>query len=156
MKTAAETKRRGTVQRLRIGIKSLEAQGVDITARAIEKETGLTFRTIQRNEESYDLFRHHSVYLQSKRAVPKRRGEEQCKEQGPKLQRDPLMAYSKKELVTRLRRLETRVAEVEEAFTRRSLHEQELLQKNLILQAQLTVTDKQLRQIVAEHVNRLH
>ena len=52
---AAEAKRRETVDRLRAGIERLTARSPRpaITAKTIEVETGLAFKTILRNAEAY-------------------------------------------------------------------------------------------------------
>ena len=68
--TAAKTNKRKTIDRLRAGIDRLEAAGITISARSLEKETGLSFTTIRRNAEAYTLYRQHAKFFNQKRSGP--------------------------------------------------------------------------------------
>lgn len=54
-----------TLDRLRAGIAALTARGDPVAAKTIERETGLTFQTIRRNEEAYRLFCEHADYFRN-------------------------------------------------------------------------------------------
>jgi hypothetical protein len=63
-------------------VSSVSSAGTPITAKTVEAQTGLSYRTISRNTEAYALFSKHAAYFQprwpcrpkagtSKRAKPK-------------------------------------------------------------------------------------
>jgi hypothetical protein len=94
-----------TVNRLRAGIAALKARGDSITAKTLERETGLSYQTIRRNEEAYTLYCEHADYFRtqmravahaklatgevSARRVPRPRRVPSARP------RDPLLAYTK-------------------------------------------------------------
>ena len=84
LRAAARVRAERTVTRLRAGIQALQERHEQVTARTIERETGLTFKTIQRNAGAYDLytgaadvFRHRSK-RQSTREDPHARPKSRC------------------------------------------------------------------------------
>ena len=114
LRAAARVRAEHTVTRLRAGIQALQERHEQVTARAIERETGLTFKTIQRNAAAYDLytaaadvFRHPS----KRQSTHRRRG------RSPKQPaRDALLAYKKPHLVERLRGALQRIEALETAL----------------------------------------
>jgi hypothetical protein len=145
---AAQAKRRDTVARLLGGIATLRERQEAITAKAIERETGLAFRTIQRNREAYELFRQHAAFFQGKPAGEPSVGAARAPDpprtgRGLGPDEDPLLGYAKRALVHRCRELERRLAELERDLARVAARQQDLLRQNLILQAELTAARHQ-------------
>lgn len=89
--------RRATVGRLTAAIESLKTKKQPISIKTIREECGLEYNSIKRNSEAYLLYRQHSTFLKSKRQHTK-----SPQPTAPTL-RDPLLAYKKSQLVTRLR-----------------------------------------------------
>ena len=114
LRGAARARADRTVTRLQTGIQAIQERHEPVTARTIERETGLTFKTIQRNAAAYDLytgaadvFRHPSKHQSTRR----RRG------RSPKQPvRDALLAYKKPHLVERLRSALQRIEALETAL----------------------------------------
>ena len=114
LRAAARARAEHTVTRLQTGIQALKERHEPVTARTIERETGLTFKTIRRNAAAYDLytgaadvFRHPS----KRQSVRRRRG------RSPKQPvRDALLAYKKPHLVERLRSALQRIEALETAL----------------------------------------
>ena len=112
LRDAAEAKRRETVDRLRAGIERLTARSPRpaITAKTIEAETGLAFKTILRNAEAYGLYRDNADAFKASRH-PRRRSKNGARKTAAPTgvatagihRHDPLMAYKKTQLVDRLR-----------------------------------------------------
>ena len=57
LRAAARERSEHTVARLEAGIRALEGRREVVTARTIERETGLTFKTILRNAAAYELYK---------------------------------------------------------------------------------------------------
>src|SRR5690242_18983959 len=55
LRAAARARADHTVTRLQTGIQAIQERHEPVTARTIERETGLTFKTIQRNAAAYEL-----------------------------------------------------------------------------------------------------
>src|ERR1700680_2804581 len=55
-----------TIERLTQGIAALTRAELPITAKTVEAQTGLSYRTITRNAEAYALFCKHAAYFQPK------------------------------------------------------------------------------------------
>jgi hypothetical protein len=111
LREAAEAKRRETVDRLRAGIERLTARSPRpaITAKTIEMETGLAFKTILRNAEAYGLYRDNADAFKASRQARRRSKSSARKTAAPPAvataginRHDPLMAYKKIQLVDRL------------------------------------------------------
>jgi len=114
LRAAARARAERTVTRLQTGIEALQDRHEQVTARTIERETGLTFKTIQRNAEAYalytgaaDVFRHRSTRQAN------RRGRARTPKQPV---RDSLLAYKKPRLVERLRDALQRIEALETAL----------------------------------------
>jgi hypothetical protein len=115
LKTAARERADRTVARLQAGIRAIEERRELVTARTIEHETGLTFKTIQRNSAAYELYKaaaeafrggakHRSRHRRGRASTPR-----------PPI-RDSLMAYKKPQLATRLRTALTQIEALETAL----------------------------------------
>jgi hypothetical protein len=145
-----------TVERLMAGIASLTRAGTAISAKTIERETGLSYRTITRNTEAYALFCKHATHFLPK-PVPdatKQSRRARRKPAAPKAARwDPLLGRTKRQLAARIRADEQCTAELEQALTAKSLQQQELLRQSLALEADLAQTTRRLSQVIAEHRN---
>ncbi|SRR6266849_6235663 len=121
LRTHTETQKQATVARLRTAILSLETSGQPISARTIQEKCGLEYASIRRNPEALALYQQHSTFLQARRKRKK-----QANLSTPP--RDPLLAYTKLQLVTRLREEQAQRARQEaqhthllEEFTRRDV-----------------------------------
>jgi hypothetical protein len=111
LREATEARRRETVDRLRAGIERLTARSPRpaITAKTIEVETGLAFKTILRNAEAYGLYRDNADALKASRH-PRPRSKTSSRKTAAPIRvaaaginrHDPLMAYKKTQLVDRL------------------------------------------------------
>jgi hypothetical protein len=115
LRVAARARAERTVTKLQSGIQALQERHEPVTARTIERETGLTFKTIQRNAAAYDLytgaadaFRHRSKRQRN------RRGRARTPKQPV---RDALFAYKKPHLVERLRAALQCIEALETALT---------------------------------------
>jgi hypothetical protein len=107
-----------TVERTRAGIAALRAVGQKITAESLKQATrelepgfaGLSFQVIRRNPRAYALYREaadaFSVQaMLSEQAPPRRR--RGVRRRRPRSSYDPLQRFDKKELIQRIRSLET-------------------------------------------------
>jgi hypothetical protein len=144
-----------TLERLTQGIAALAKAGMPITAKAVEAQTGLSYRTITRNPEAYAFFCKHAAYFQpkpptdSKQPTQTRRVRKPAK---PKASAwDPLLGRPKRQLANRLRAAEQRMNELEQAFVSNAVQQQELARRNLVLEAELAQTTRRLAHLVAEH-----
>jgi hypothetical protein len=107
-----------TVERTRAGIAALRAVGQKITAESLKQATrelepgfaGLSFQVIRRNPRAYALY-HEAADAFSvqpvgdKRLRPRRR--RRVRRRSPRSAYDPLQRLDKKELIQRIRSLET-------------------------------------------------
>ncbi len=103
LRAAARERAERTVARLEAGIRAIGGRGELVTARTVERETGLTFKTIQRNAVAYELYKaaaHAFRTGQKHRQNRRRHGRENTPR--PPI-RDALLAYKKPQLVARLR-----------------------------------------------------
>src|SRR5437667_6372963 len=102
LRAAAHARAERTVARLQAGIQALQDRREQVTARTIERETGLTFKTVQRNAAAYDLYTSSAdVFRTRQKPQSSRRGRRQHR--APKQPvRDSLLAYKKTHLVQRL------------------------------------------------------
>ena len=144
-----------TLDRLTEGIAALTRAGVPVTAKTIETQTGLSYRTITRNVDAYALFCKHAVYFQPKQATrtaTSRRNQRVPTHRKPRATPwDPLLGRSKRQLANRLRAAEQSTRELEQAFVSHAVKQQELERRNLALEAELVHTTRQLAHLVAEH-----
>jgi hypothetical protein len=110
LRAHAQAQKQSTVDRLRTAITSLQAQHKPISARTIYEECGLEYASLRRNPEALLLYQQHSTYLKRER--------KQTKTSCPDTisPRDPLLAYKKPDLVTRLRQEQARYAELETQY----------------------------------------
>jgi hypothetical protein len=111
LRTHATAQKQNTVDRLRSAITSLDAQKKSISAKTIHEECGLEYASIRRNPEALLLYQQHSTFLKQKR---KRAKTSPPDTPSP---RDPLLAYRKADLVTRLRKEQTREIELETQYS---------------------------------------
>lgn len=118
LKRQATERSERTVDRTRAGIAALRAGGQKITAESLKQVTrelepdfaGLSFQVIRRNPRAYALYREAADAF----AVP-RTGDEQprparcrrVRRRTPRASYDPLQRFDKKELIQRIRSLET-------------------------------------------------
>ena len=116
LRAAAHARAERTVTRLQTGIQAIQERHEPVTARTIERETGLTFKTIQRNAAAYelytvaaDVFRH-----QPKRSSVERRRRRHRTPKPPL--RDSLLAYKKPHLAARLREALQQIEALETAI----------------------------------------
>jgi hypothetical protein len=148
-----------TLERLTQGIAALTRVNMPITAKSVEAQTGLSYRTITRNVEAYVLFCKHAAYFQPKQ--PTRTGQARRRLSAPPHRKpkaapgDPLLARPKRQLANRIRAAEQRVSELEQAFVNNAVQQQELARRNLLLEAELAQTTRRLAHLVAEHGGRL-
>jgi hypothetical protein len=141
-----------TLERLTFGIGALAKAGAPITAKTIEAQTGLSYRTITRNPAAYALFCKHAAYFQPKSAARTSRKTGSTKHPKPKATTwDPLLGRPKRQLAKRARAAEHRTSELEQALVTNALQLQELAQRNLALEAELTQTTRRLAYLLAEH-----
>jgi hypothetical protein len=111
-----------TVERTRAGIAALRAGGQKITAESLKQATrelepgfaGLSFQVIRRNPRAYALYREaadaftvQATADKQPRARRRRRRVRGTAGRTPRSSYDPLQRFDKKELVQRIRALET-------------------------------------------------
>jgi hypothetical protein len=114
LRAAARARAERTVTRLQTGVLALQGRHELVTARTIERETGLTFKTIQRNAAAYDLNTGAAdVFRYRSKRQPTRRGRARSPKQPV---RDALLAYKKPHLVERLRQALQRIEALETAL----------------------------------------
>jgi hypothetical protein len=150
----AELQARRTVERLTAGIAALTTAGTPISAKTVERETGLSYRTITRNTAAYVLFCKHAAHFVAKPIAKSTKPNARARRKlsTPKAAPwEPLLGRSKRHLATRIRAAEQRTAELEEALAVTSAQHQELLGRNLALEAELAQTTRRLSQVIAEH-----
>jgi hypothetical protein len=144
-----------TLERLTEGIAALTRTGAPITAKTIESQSGLSYRTITRNVEAYALFCKHAAYFQARqptRTTSSRRGARVSTHRRPTAAPwDPLLGRSKRQLANRLRAAQQRMSELEHAVVRNAITQQELERRNLALEAELAQTTRRLTHLVAEY-----
>ena len=105
-----QAQKQQTISRLEAAIALLTAQHKPISARTIYEECGLEYASIRRNAEALLLYQQHSTFLKRER----KRTRTTCPDTiSP---RDPLLAYKKPDLVTRLRQEQAHYAELETQY----------------------------------------
>jgi hypothetical protein len=109
-----------TLERLIQGIAGLAKANTPITAKTVEDQTGLSYRTITRNPAAYALFCKHAAYFQPKQPAGSKQATRTTgarKRPQPKAAAwDPLLGRPKRQLAHRLRAAEQRLSELEQAF----------------------------------------
>jgi hypothetical protein len=152
----AKLQAKRTVERLMEGIASLTRAGTTISAKTIERVTGLSYRTITRNTEAYVLFCKHAAHFLPK-PVPsatKQNRRARHKASAPTAALwDPLLGRTKRQLAARIRADEQRTAELEQALVTASLQQQEVVGRNMAMEAELAQTTRRLSEVIAEHRN---
>jgi hypothetical protein len=144
-----------TIERLTHGIAALTKAEMPISAKTVEAQTGLSYRTITRNAEAYALFCKHAAHFQPK--PPTRTSARTRTTRVRKLAKpsaagwDPLLGRPKRQLANRLRAAEQRLSELEQAFVTNAVQQQELARRNLALEVELAQTTRRLTHLVAEH-----
>jgi len=153
----AERQAKRTVERLNAGISALTIAGTPISAKTIEGETGLSYRTITRNAEAYVLFCKHAAHFLPKPVAiaskPKNNRARRKTNEPRAAPWDPLLGRSKRQLAVRIRATERLASELEQALVTAGLQQQELLARNMALEAELAQTGRRLHQVIAEHRN---
>jgi hypothetical protein len=105
----SQERKQKTVERLRAALQRLADEGRPVSASAVYQVSGLSFTTIRRNDEAYNLFCTHSDNYQ-KRA---KAGSGSSRPQEDML--DSFKAYSRQRLI---RRLDSEIQRVQELNTR--------------------------------------
>jgi hypothetical protein len=150
-----------TVERLQDGIAALTRAGLPITGPLIKQETGLDYKTIQRNPAAYALFCTHAAHFTqprtpkpSARTIGKRRHKKARPSVAPQpTPRDPLLERPKRRLVDRIRAVETENAELVRAAARLALSQQEIEAQSMDVRSQLVAVQRNLRIVIAEHTS---
>jgi hypothetical protein len=149
-----------TVARLQEGITSLTRAGLPITGPLIKQETGLDYKTIQRNPAAYALFCKHAAHFAQRpatNAVPRSRDRSRRRKQARSAvprqptPRDPLLERPKRRLVDRIRVLEAENAGLLDAAERLGLAQQEIEARNMELRSLLVAAQRNLHIVIAEH-----
>jgi hypothetical protein len=122
LKQRASERADRTVQRVRTGIEALQASGRKITAESIKQVTrelepgfsGLSFQVIRRNARAYALYREAADAFNAEpignlKRRRRRRRRNRGSGQGPGPTYDPLQRFDKRDLVHRIRTLESEV-----------------------------------------------
>jgi hypothetical protein len=115
LRAAAHARAERTVARLQTGIQALQDRRERVTAQTIERETGLTFKTIQRNAAAYDLYTTAADIFRDRLKRHPNRQRPRPRTPKPPL-RDSLLAYKKPHLVARLRAALQRIEALETAL----------------------------------------
>jgi hypothetical protein len=111
LRTYATAQKQRTVERLQAAIDTLHRQGDNVTAHTIYATCGLHYTAYARNPEALALFRTHSAHLIKKRKI-RTRTKKVCPEGLPR-RRDPLLAYTRPQLVARVRSTLQRLEQLE-------------------------------------------
>ncbi len=116
LRAASRTRAEHTVSRLQAGIQAIQGRPELVTARMIEHETGLTFKTIQRNAAAYELYKATAeVFRNGPKRRPNRRRHSRATASGLPVS-DALLAYNKPQFAARLRTALKRAEELETAL----------------------------------------
>jgi hypothetical protein len=118
LKWQATERSNRTVERTRAGIAALRAGGQKITAESLKQATrelepgfaGLSFQVIRRNPRAYALYREAADAFSAQVAPdeqPRPRRRRRVRGRRPRSSYDPLQRFDKKELIQRIRSLET-------------------------------------------------
>ena len=103
---AAQARER-TIARLRTAITAIEARGAAVTIATIKQESGLDYSAYYRNDAAYALYREHATHFTARATIAKAHRQRRAKARAASARvrqaRDPLMAYSRRELVAKLR-----------------------------------------------------
>ncbi len=150
-----------TVARLQDGIAALTRAGLPISGPLIKRETGLDYKTIQRNPAAYALFCKHAAHFTqpptpkptTRRTGKGRRNKTRTPVAPQPTPRDPLLERPKRRLVDRVRALEADNTELTLAAARLALSQQEIEARNMELLAQLVTTQRRLQMVIAEHTH---
>ncbi len=111
LKASTTARRQATVERLRTAIDALNAKKQAITVQSIYDECGLHYAAIHRNQEALTLFRANSTHLNTKKKRARRKGN--TNDEAAPSPRDPLLNYSKAQLVARLRAAQQQLQDLE-------------------------------------------
>jgi hypothetical protein len=137
---------------LRAGIQAVQGRREHVTARTIERETGLTFKTIQRNAAAYELYKATAEVFRDgprRRSTRQRRGRVGAPR--PPI-RDALSAYKKPQLAARLRAALKRAEELETALAVQTANCQEQHIRNVLaLRVDVARLEAQRDVKLAEH-----
>lgn len=110
IKQSTTERRQATVERLRTAIEALKAKKQEISVQTIYNECGLRYAAIHRNPEALTLFRANSTHLVE--ASKQRKRKLRTDEEATPAPRDPLLSYTKSQLVTRLRSAQQQLQDV--------------------------------------------
>ncbi len=142
-----------TVERTSAGIAALRAAGHKITAESLKQATrelepgfaGLSFQVIRRNPRAYTLYRDaadafsvHTVADQQPRARRRRRRRD-ATGRSPRSSYDPLQRLDKKELVQRVRAVESELEAERQRRSALAYDQQALLAKMIRLETEIVV-----------------
>src|SRR6266702_3968868 len=110
IKQSTTARRLATVERLQTAIDALKEKKREISVQTIYDECGLRYAAIHRNPEALALFRANSTRLVAARKRHKRNP--YVDEEATPEPRDPLLSYTKAQLVTHLRSAQRQLQEV--------------------------------------------
>jgi hypothetical protein len=139
-----------TVARTRAGIAALRAVGRKITAESLKQATrelepgfaGLSFQVIRRNPRAYALYREaaDAFRLQAMPGEqPRPRRRRRVRGRTPRASYDPLQRFDKKELIQRIRSLETDLDIERQRRGALAYDQQALLAKMIRLETELVL-----------------
>ncbi len=160
LRTHAAAQKQTTVNRLRMAITRLEAEGHPVNTFTIKEVSGMDYMTYYRNREAFQLFQEHSTHLR------KEREQEQAKRQASgrvskrkagKSQeaphvargapRDPLLDYKRPRLVELLHQAH---AECDLVRQQAKMERAELEQR---AQAERVELERRYHKLLQEHMN---
>lgn len=139
-----------TVERIRAGIAALRADRKKITAESLKQATrdlelgfaGLSFQVIRRNPRAYALYREAADAFAAPAAgdrQPRPRRRQRARRRTPHAAYDPLQRFDKKELIQRIRSLETDVEVERQRRAALAYDQQVLLAKMIRLETEIVL-----------------
>jgi hypothetical protein len=153
-----DRKKQETVARLKAAIAALEERGEPVSAASIQKECGLTFNTIRRNQDAYKLFREHSKHLKARDIHNEAREDHKAT--------DTVAQLNRRQVEARLQRAEHQcqilAAKLEQATQRAEMAEeqcqhvrQQVVQKEMDI-ARLKANQTKLTKALVEHAPKAY
>jgi hypothetical protein len=139
------------VERLQAAIDTLHRQGDTVTAQTIYATCGLQYTAYARNPEALALFRTHSTHLIGKRRAARARPKKVPAE-APLPCRDPLLAYTRPQLVARVHSTLQRLQQLEVENAQLLLERVDCDVKILHLEAQVA----EFRRFLVQMRTQLH
>lgn len=148
LKRQATERSNRTVERTCAGIAALRAGGQKITAESLKQATrelepgfaGLSFQVIRRNPRAYALYREAADAFAVPAAgdgQPRPRRRRRVRRQTPRASYDPLQRFDKKDLIQRIRSLETDLDVERQRRAALAYDQQALLAKMIHLETEI-------------------